>query len=1253
MAEQDKPLKRAAVIRVDVEGYNTWALIDSGADLSMINQDFARKAIHKDALHSGSFGHVTEAGGGTIKVAGTAQVPFQIRNSQFVQSMAVIPGLVYHIILGRDFCCRHETALDDRTGVFKIGIHEIPLPTYEELRPQRAKAVTCAAITIPPRSKLMVDIGLRVADRGIKTGQSSSWHGVLEPNSINESPDWCIPRIVATVGDNDTIPVQFTNLQGAPVTIPPCTEIGTFYTIQDDGSGMYEVSDKNGTTDHIPMGDKDQVIRDLHIEESAVSDAGKRVLKRLVTDYSDIFSKNDEDIGKTKLLKHHINTGDAAPIRQRPRRIPLRLREEVEEQKNKMLREGIIEESSSPWCSPIVLAKKKDGSFRFCVDLRAVNGVTQSLPHPLPRVDDALDSLAGAKFFSTLDMASGYWQVDLADEDKEKTAFTTGKGLHHFRAMPFGLKNAGATFQRLMELILAGMESRNCLVYIDDVIVFGETEQAHLKNLEEVFQRIRDAGMKLKPRKCCLARSEVVFLGHKVDRSGIQPDPANVAKVRGWPRPEKTEDLKSFLGLTGYYSKFVPGYSDLVRPIREEAEKKGKIEWSDELIESFEGLKKKLTSPPILALPKFKGSFKLATDASNSAVGAVLTETINGNEKVVAYASKVLSKTERRWPTYDKELWAIVWAIRHFRQYLVGAPFEVLTDHKPLLNAPQSIAVDKDATGRRGRWAVELSTHDFTVIYRRGSENGNADAMSRRADERTREDEMPIEMHAAVMDVNEPLTSGSTFQNMKLEQELDPILGKMKEWVSEGKLPPKKRLKKYHRDLRRLARLFDQMTIEDDVLKIQLKRNEMTTVMTLLPKVYCETVIKMLHNDRTSGHLGTVRTRERVLERFFWPSVEKDVREHCETCIQCQRRSQPTPLRQAGFRTEVCSRPFERVALDITEMPMSSKGNKYALVIMDYFTKYVHIYPMSDQTAQTVSGCLLDTVLQEGVPERIHSDQGRQFESAVFKQLCAKLGIEKTHTSPYRPQSDGMVERFNRTLKDMVAKYIKPCGSDWDEHITALAFAYNTSKHSVTGYSPFFLIHGREARLPVDELFKTRQDALDIDSYVENTLRRLKVAFHRAKTNTDEATREMVQRQEDVCREATYTEGQSVWVADHTAQAGGKRKLGMRYKGPGKVVRLEGPSEGGVVYRVRMPDGKDVKIHHNHLKPAKERHQNMDASCPLGRPPKGDNIMKIDKEKGMQIPDLVWALESGEKSEQPGYRTRYGRAVKPVQKYQA
>ena len=413
---------------------------------------------------------------------------------------------------------------------------------------------------------------MEVLKKRWKNRGTESWSPV--PQAQDRTGEY---RVVATVGDDETNPVQIANIQGSAVTIPPNRELGTFHTIQEDGNGMYEVFVRNDTKEQISMSDWDRVVRDLHIEETAVSDAGKRVLKRQITEYSDIFSKNEDDIGKTNMLKHHISTGDAEPVLQRPRRIPLRLREEVERQKNKMPKEGIIEESSSPWCSPIALAKKKDGSFRFCVNLRAVNSVTQSLPHPLPRVDDALDSLAGAKFFSTLDMASGYWQVDLADEDKEKTAFTTGKDLHQFRVMPFGLKNAGATFQRLMELVLAGMDSRSCLVYIDDIIVFRETEHAHLKNLG-VFQQIRDASMKLKPRKCCLARDEAVFLGHKVSQTGVQPEPANIAKVAELSRPEKTEGLKSFLGLTGYYARFVPDYSDLAKPIREESERKGNIE---------------------------------------------------------------------------------------------------------------------------------------------------------------------------------------------------------------------------------------------------------------------------------------------------------------------------------------------------------------------------------------------------------------------------------------------------------------------------------------------------------------------------------------------------------------------------------------------------------------------------------------------------------------------------------------------------
>lgn len=640
-------LKHAAIVRVEVEGQGTWALIDSGADTSMISREFADSVIPKAAVQKGSFGSITQAGGDKIEVTGLAEVALSIQSLEFTQPMMIIPGLIYKIILGRDFCCMHNTILDDKAALFKIkGLH-LPLPTYEELRPKKSRVITCSAVSIPARSRTTAYLKVHALD-GVPHGPTEGkWQGVLEPCRSEEKHEWRVPRAVTNVKDDGTMPVHITNIGGHSLTIPSGVEVGTFHTIQTDGTGVYEISTAALTEQEAEPAERDKVIRELSLEEAAVSEPGKRVLGRLVDEYIDIFSKNDDDLGKTKLLKHHIDTGTAAPIRQRPRRIPLKLREEVERQKDKMLRDGIIEESSSPWCSPIVLAKKKDGSFRFCVDFRSVNAVTQSLPVPIPRIDESLDSLAGAKLFSTLDMAAGYWQMDLAEEDKEKTAFSTGKGLHQFRAMPFGLKNAGATFQRLMELVLAGVDSKSCLVYIDDVIVFGETEQAHLKNLEEVFQRIREAGMKLKPRKCCLARDQVVFLGHKVGRTGVHPDPANVEKVRNWPRPQRAEDLRSFLGLASFYSKFVPGYSDLVKPLREAAEKKGGLTWTAELLESFEKTKGKLTSPPVLTLPSFKGRFRLATDASNSAVGAVLTETRDGDDKVVAYASKVLNRSEK------------------------------------------------------------------------------------------------------------------------------------------------------------------------------------------------------------------------------------------------------------------------------------------------------------------------------------------------------------------------------------------------------------------------------------------------------------------------------------------------------------------------------------------------------------------------------------------------------------------------------
>ena len=719
------------MVEVSMAGRICWALIDSGADFSMMSSalyDQVRNNI--DATIQPPEKSAVGVGGETVPILG--EVPglaIAIQHKKLgCPTLSVVDGLVHDLVLGRDFCCRIGTVIDDTNGTIQIQDLKLKLPTYDEIRPQRSRVKTTCSVTIPPRSETVIWAKLQPIDGKILENDPHLLNGVLEPNSKLIKEELLIPRTVASMSIEGTIPVKVTNTTTDEATILKGSDIGTFHTLSMNG-GEYKLCEGHKSE---AAAAQHGSVPGLDLSSSDLSEVGQQKVKDLTLRFRDIFSTDSDDTGTTNLLQHQIDTGDAPPVKQQPRRIPYRLREQVEKQKEKMLANGVIEDSSSPWCSPVVLVKKRDGSVRFCVDLRAVNSATQPVAYPLPRIDEALDGLSGARFFTTLDMTAGYWQVEIAPEDREKTAFSTGKGLHQFRKMAMGLRNAGATFQRLMELVLAGVDAKTCLVYLDDVVLFNKTERSHLETLTEVFECIRAAGLKLKPQKCFIGRKEVTFLGHHVTREGIRPDPTNIEKVLKWPNPTTEVEVKGFLGLCGYYSKFIPNYAEISRPLREAANQSGALRWTSEMEAAFDTLKKSLASPPVLSLPTFKGTFRLYTDACNASVGSILTEEVDGEERVIAYDSKVLSRQQRRWPTYDKELWAVVHAVRRFRQYTTGFRFQVITDHKPLANIPKSIDSQRDGTGRRGRWATELSSFEFDVTVKTGTDHTNADALSRK-----------------------------------------------------------------------------------------------------------------------------------------------------------------------------------------------------------------------------------------------------------------------------------------------------------------------------------------------------------------------------------------------------------------------------------------------------------------------------------------------------------------------------------------
>ena len=453
-------------------------------------------------------------------------------------------------------------------------------------------------------------------------------------------------------------------------------------------------------------------------------------LKVLLSEHSHVFEMSKSELGHTNVVQHVIDTGNSGPIKQQPYRIPVVQRDHIAQLIKQMQTQGIVKPSASPWASPVVLVPKKDGSTRFCVDCRRLNAVTKKDVYPLPRIDDILDTLAQAKYFTTLDLSAGYWQVELDEDSQAKTAFTTHCGLFEFTRMPFGLCNAPATFQRLMQVVLSGLKWDCCFVYIDDILVASKTFEEHLHHLQLVFERLQKAGLRLKPAKCHFLRDKVPYLGFIISKHGIQPDPSKTDKVNNFPRPTNLTSLRSFLGLVSYYRRFVPHFATVAAPLHHLTKKDTPFEWNDECEIAFCQLKSLLTKAPVLVYPRFgQGqSFLLETDASGVGLGAILSQQQeDGKYHPVAYASRSLLPNERNYPISELETLAIVWAVKYFRTYLLGHPCTVLTDHASclsLLNTPKPSA-------KLARWAMAIQEMDLEIKHRSGRSNAGADALSR------------------------------------------------------------------------------------------------------------------------------------------------------------------------------------------------------------------------------------------------------------------------------------------------------------------------------------------------------------------------------------------------------------------------------------------------------------------------------------------------------------------------------------------
>ena len=1010
-----------------------------------------------------------------------------------------------------------------------------------------------------------------------------------------------------------TVYVPVVNVGTTEVLLHPRTCLGSLSSVQVVSlpTGITEVRSTTATVSSQVAAHSAQSGIEA-VDLSALTDQEQQEVRSLLQKYSSVFSAHEGDLGCTNLIEHEIPLLDNVPVRQRYRRIPPSEYELVKAHINQLLEAQVVRESSSPYASPIVLVKKKDGSLRMCVDYRLLNSKTRKDAFPLPRIEESLDALSGACWFSTLDLASGYNQVPVAEQDKPKTAFCTPFGLFEWNRMAFGLCNAPSTFQRLMQRMFGDQQYQSLLLYLDDIIVFSPTVSQHLQRLEIVLGRLKKEGLKAKLGKCAFFRQEVSYLGHVISSKGVSTDPAKIEAVAQWQRPCNVSELRSFLGFASYYRRFVEGFAQLAGPLHKLVAtlvgvkaKKGSGQvlgtvWTPQCEQSFETLKAKLVSAPVLAYADFSQPFILEIDASHSGLGAVLSQEHEGSVRPVAYASRGLRPPERNMVNYSSmklEFLALKWAMTEkFREYLLGHKCMVFTDNNPL-----SYLQSAKLGATEHRWAAQLAAFDFEIKYRSGRSNKNADALSRQYSSGLRLAEhvipgtsVPVSVQQAsqvdpMVLATQTMVSvlpGNSSLDIRSLQESDPLLKEVLVFWRKQVRPSPAERRQVSRPAMALLRQWDRLVEKEGVLHRRVFRSDggEEYFQVILPTVLKKEILRRLHQEH--GHQGIERTTELVRQRCYWPGMFLDIKQWCQECERCQVAKDLGQAPHSFMGHLLASRPNEILAIDFTVLEPSRNGLENVLVMTDVFSKYTVAVPTRDQRASTVAQVLLmEWFFKFGVPSRIHSDQGRSFESALMQQFCYLYGVERSRTTPYHPAGNGQCERFNRTLHNLLRTLPTSRKQDWASNLPQVIFCYNTTPHQGTGESPYFLMFGQEPRLPIDFLLGRVQDPVPggIQDWVLEHQARLKLAFEGARERLLVAAGRRKERHDQRVRDEPLQEGQFVYLRDYSAR--GRHKIQDIWSSVVYQV-LRVPRGEGAVYTIAPTDDlRKVKhVHRDMLK---------------------------------------------------------------------
>lgn len=973
----------------------------------------------------------------------------------------------------------------------------------------------------------------------------------------------------------------------------------------------------------------ERLISKINLDD--LSESHRKEIVTILKKYQSTFHLEDEDLTTNNFYKQKINLEDKSPVYIKNYRLPQAHKEEINAQVQDLLKSRVIEPSVSPYNAPLLLVPKKGQTdlkkWRLVVDFRKLNDKIVNDKFPLTRLDDILDRLGRAKYFSTLDMTSSFHQIELDCKSRPLTAFSTPNGHYQYTRLPFGLKISSNSFQRMLTIALSGLESE-AFLYVDDIIVFGCSFKHHNENLIKVLDRLNRYNLKLNPNKCCFLKSEVVYLGHLITPNGIRPDPSKYDAITKYPVPKNADDVRRFVAFCNYYRRFIKNFAEITTCLNSLSKKNTKFEWTEECQKAFETLKNRLITPPILQYPDFDKPFILTTDASDFALGAILSQGEIGNDRPITYASRSLNKHEKNKPVIEKELLGIHWGIQFFHPYLYGRKFVVVTDHRPLV----SLFSHKNPSSKLTRIRLELSDYDFEIVYKKGINNTNADALSRikidsdilkrmipqNIDEKIKKSlvitrGMKNKLRNIINKENEmtypdepdqlKVLECTSIKDIKLAKKLKFIINEStKEFTfldnhsvnelaircSDNPYYLDNILEKLSSELSRLSIKNFALSKSDEIFEIithgkfkekmnkYLKNSDVRILLYENPrKIFNEKekyeLIKLYHDTPCGGHFGVRKTLLKLKQKYIWKNMCKMVKKYVSSCDLCQRNKQIRHTKEPLMKTDTPLSSFDTVVIDTVGPLRPSDNYRYILTMQCELTKYIIAVPMQTKEAKSIARSLNEhLILKYGIFKTLKSDRGSEFVNELMNEMCKLLNIEQKFSTAYHHETVGSVERNHRVLNEYFLTFVN--NDNWSEWIPYYAFAYNITPHVDTGYSPFELIFGKLPTMPGEKVMNYEQ-IYDTENYAKEMKLRLKNSLENAR-NIIEQTK--IKRS---LNSLSNTNRIDIKIGDLVlVKKENRRKNESPYHGPYEVINIENLN---VTIRI---NNKEKIFHKNLLK---------------------------------------------------------------------